>query len=244
MAILLSGVFCFGENEDFSGFCFVVYSSNTSWSIHLMKKRIITTLIIALGVLGSAAFLFLYEKEEGWGILERFQSREEGGEVDLSSEKWQQEKYVSGEEIMGFSLDIPDGWKAQEKEEIVRYFDEDRSAIAVIRIDLIPPEGFPSGRDYWGGFSLTVYPYKGNMEEWIGKYFSSLEDEVTFREEGELGGRPMFSLSSSEFDEFPHPPGLIVLGNQYSYEYSVHQNMETDFAKRMKEEILPNISIR
>jgi len=158
---------------------------------------------------------------------------------------WQ--NYNTGSEIMGFSLDIPVGWKVNFKEEFPFY-----DALSRISFDFAPSNwdtAYGIGWMGWGILNIDVYNPETNINKWIDRHLSNYKDGLAITEESQIDGKSVFALNKGENwnDEKLGPiwtPHYVILGTQYSYSYSFSQDGANNFVQIIEEEIFPYISIK
>jgi hypothetical protein len=200
-----------------------------------MKKIIspiiaFSIIILIAGTAGAAIFLFSQEVKDEFLIKEEIIEK-----IIEEDELVNWETYIAKE--YGLELNLPEEWKLLGEKPEISYDDE----VARITFSFIPPEGIPAGWEFWGVFMIDIYPYQLNINEWIEKNLSVLENELVVKELDKIGNKPTFLLNKKEG---PWVPRFVILGNDYSYVYGFSQDGAPNFIQRIEEEIFPNITIR
>lgn len=136
---------------------------------------------------------------------------------------------------IGFFLTPPVGWDVEVKDE-----GNDSS------FSFIPPEGIPSGWNFWGVLHLSVYKSQPNIDEWIKQHYPDFKDEYNLvgKKRKDIGGKPVFLVEPENLKDKPWLPRYVILGDNYSYVYSFSQDGAMGFIERIEKEIFPNIIIQ
>jgi len=157
--------------------------------------------------------------------------------------------YNSGQDIMGFSLNIPTGWTVN--------FSKGKyilpGELSGVGFDFAPPEWSSANYSYsymgWGVFYIKFYNPETDIDKWIDKHLSDFKDGLIVTKEGQIGGKSIFALNKGEsWDEeklgVVWNPYHVILGTEYSYSYGFSQDGANNFAQIIEEKIFPNISIK
>lgn len=144
--------------------------------------------------------------------------------------------YNSGQEIMGFSLNIPQGWRVNFKE----------SLPLSIAFDFAPPDWhapiITNGWMGWGSIFVHIYDYQSDINKWIAENLAEYKGELIVTKEDSIGGKPTFLLDRKPGEFWV--PRYVILGNEHSYVLGVFQDGADNFTQILEEEIFPNITIK
>lgn len=139
---------------------------------------------------------------------------------------WQ--KYESGQNIDGITINYPQGWKINYTREYNLV--SDYKAKYRLQFDFAPPGWNPSSgtvmNDWmgWGTIYFDVYNPQIDVNQWINKYAPKFKNDLTIKEGTKIGGKPTSQIQSnvSQFG------ALLIFGSNYTYDLSHSQNGSTE----------------
>jgi len=117
--------------------------------------------------------------------------------------------YNSGQDIMGFSLNVPAGW-------IVKFREEGPFSNQIKRLvfDLAPPSIVKTtGWMGWGSLYIDIYDSQIDIDKWIEENLPEFKNELIIKKISDVGGKSTFSLDRKEGFWVPH---YVILGDRYS----------------------------
>lgn len=203
-------------------------------------------LVILAAIVGGGSLYYYSNLPEYGFLLLKFPPKLEK-KVEDETANW---KIYNGQEIMGFSFNIPQGWTVNFKKEPP--FD-DVPYLSRIWFDFAPPGWIPSEYAYnwmgWGCLYIDIHDPQKDIDQWITEYLPEYKDGLAISKEDSIMSKPVFCLDKGEkWNEEKHGvmwvPRHIVLSVEHSYSYGFSQDGESNFAQTIKEKIFPNISIK
>lgn len=137
---------------------------------------------------------------------------------------WQ--KYVSGQNIDGISINYPSGWKINYRKEY--NLGSDYKAKYRIAFDFAPSSWKEQGYGWmgWGILDFDVYDLQTDINQWISKYSPDNKNDLTVKEDIRIGGKPTFQVYSnvSQFG------ANVIFGDNYTYDLFHSQDGSEDFS--------------
>jgi len=151
--------------------------------------------------------------------------------TDLPRYKDPWQKYESGQNIDGITINYPKGWKINYTKEY--NLGSDYEAKYRLGFDFAPPGWIPDdgavSNDWmgWGVIFFDVYNPQTDVNQWINKYALKFKNDLIIEEGAKIGGKPTSQIQSkvSQFG------ALLIFGSNYTYDLSHSQNGSDDFVK-------------